>query len=173
MRAIGLALLGLVAATPALATSVIESLTQVRYRHDSRDYVFNDRYVPLLAGNACYDWFIRVDTPNTPLELVERFTLPVAIDWESGVSNAGPGAVIEEGGKVVVTNLSVTTDGEGWFSHGWCVAAGDPAGAHLIDVSLEGKLLASFPFEMLAASGYNFPSPAISESAGRSASQTW
>ena len=173
MRAIGLALLGLVAATPVLAANVLESVTQVSYRHAGEDYVFNDNHVPLLADNACYNWYIRVDTPNAELAVVERFTLPEPVEWGEGASEAAEDSVIEGDGKVIVTPLPVTTDEEGWFSNGWCVVGGDPEGSHLIEVSLDGKLLASFPFEMLPVSAYNFPSPAMSESAGRSANLTW
>jgi hypothetical protein len=169
LKRLALAVLAVALASPAAALEVAESVLQVSYLHNSRNYTFNDTYVPLLPGNACYTWYIRVDAPETPLTVVERLTLPVGIDW----GTQSPETVVEPDGRSAVTTSSMTTDGEGWFSHGWCVAEGDPAGPHLIEVSVDGQQLASFPFEVLAADVYTFPVPDVPERAMRSANQTW
>jgi hypothetical protein len=165
-----LAILGTLAATPALALDVLESVLQVSYTHDGKSQVFNDVFVPLLPGNACYTWYVRTDKIGAPVNVVERMTLPVAIDW--GTQTTG-GTVIEEDGKVAVTTLPLMTDDLGWFSHGWCVAAGDPTGDHLIEVSVDGEAVASFPFTVLAENEYNFPAPIVPDRALRSANGTW
>jgi hypothetical protein len=165
-----LAVLATLAATPALALEVLESVLQVSYTHDGKSQVFNDTYVPLLPGNACYTWHVRVDRAGAPVDAVERMTLPVAIDWGTQPTEA---TVIEEGGKVAVTTLPVLTDELGWFSHGWCVAEGDPTGEHLIEVAVDGATIASFPFTVLAEDEYNFPAPIVPDRSLRSADGTW
>jgi hypothetical protein len=169
LKRLALLVLAWAATTPAVALEVVESVLQVSYRHNSEDYVFNDRYVPLLPGNACYTWYMRVDAAATPLTVVERMTLPIGIDWGTPPTET----VIEDEGRVAVTTIPTTTDDEGWFSHGWCVAEGDPTGPHSIDVSVDGQPLASFPFEVLAADVYNFPKPIVPERAQRTANNFW
>jgi hypothetical protein len=170
LKRFGVLVLGALAfATPTSALEVLESVFQVSYTHDGQSYTFNDTYVPLLPGNACYNWYVRVDATSAPLTVGERMTLPIAIDWGTQL----PETVIEEDGKVAVTTSSMTTDGDGWFTHGWCAAEGDPTGPHLIEVSVDGQMLASFPFEVLGADIYNFPAPVVPERALRSANNTW
>ena len=168
-----LTVLGMLAATPALALEVVESVLQVSYTHNGTSYVFNDSYVPLLPANVCYTWYLRVDAAATPLTVVERMTLPEAIQWGTPGSDPGDETVIEEGGKVAVTTIAVTTDDLGWFSHGWCAAEGDPTGGHLFEISAGGAELATFPFTVVAPEDYTFPAPVFPERALRSASNTW
>lgn len=161
--------LALLPATPILALDVLQSELQVSFRHDGEDYVRNDRFVPLLPDNACYTWYVRADAPDTTLQVVERFTLPAPIDW----GTQSPETVIEDGGRIAVTTSEMPTDGLGWFSHGWCAAEGDPTGPHLIEVSVDGKALASFPFEVIAPVSYYFPQRTVPERAARTANNFW
>ncbi len=155
---------------PALALEVAESVFQVTFNHNSRDYALNDTYVPLLPGNACYTWYLRTDQPDAEITIVERMTLPSAIEWTIA---PGDGTVIEEDGKVAVTTVPLSSDGEGWITHGWCAAEGDPTGSHLIELSADGVALASFPFEVVDTTLYVFPAAEFPERAGRSANNTW
>jgi hypothetical protein len=168
-----LAVLGMLPATPALALEVVEGVLQVSYTHNGTSYVFNDSYVPLLPANVCYTWYLRVDAAATPLTFVERMTLPQAIQWGTPGSDPGDETVIEQGGRVAVTTLPVTTDDLGWFSHGWCAAEGDPTGEHLFEISVDGAELMTFPFTVVAPESYTFPGPTVPERAHRSASNTW
>ena len=170
-----LAALVLVAgAMPAGATEVVESVFQVAYTHEGTEYVLADRVVPLLPENACYNWYLRLSEAETSLRFVERFTLPVAVDW--GTTGDSPDDVtqIELDGKLAVTTIEVTTDGEGWLSHGWCVAEGDPAGEHLIDVLIDGVAVASFPFTVVPGADYAFPASATyPDRAARTVRDSW
>lgn len=143
--------------TPVSALEIVESVFQVTFTRDGTEYVLNDPAVPLLPENTCYSWYLRATETGTPVRFVERFTLSEAIDW--GTTGESPDDVtrLEQAGKVAVTTIDMTTDEQGWFSHGWCVAEGDPAGDHLIEVSVDGDALASFPFQVLAADDYSFP----------------
>ena len=48
------------------------------------------------------------------------------------------------------TALSLVPD-NGWISHGWCVAEGDPEGAYRIEVSRGDTLLHAFDFQLQRA----------------------
>lgn len=147
-------------AGPSAAVEIVESVFQVGYTYNGTEHVLSDRAVPMLPENACYNWYLRAAKGEADITFVERFTLPVAVDW--GTTGEGPNDAtrIEEGGKVAVTTIEVTTAADGWFSHGWCVAEGDPTGEHLIEVSVDGAVLASFPFTVFAPEDYAFPASA-------------
>jgi hypothetical protein len=162
---------GLLAFVPASAAEVVESLMQVSYEHGGTAHLFTDTYVPLLPGNACYTWYIRLAETNTEVTVEETLTLPIAIDWGP---NQDPQTEIRNDGRVAVTTLQITSDTEGWVSRGWCVAQGDPTGSHLIEVSIDGQPAATFPFEVLAADAYTYPpGKPVPERALRSANNTW
>lgn len=169
------AVLASLMSTPVLALEVLESVLQVTFQRDGTEHVLNDDVVPLLPGNACYVWYLRVDARDTPLTFVERLTLPQAIDWGTLDDDPGGGVTFEEGGKVAVSTIALTTDTDGWFSHGWCVAEGDPVGEHLFEVLVDGAEIARFPFTVVAPEAYSFPAApqAGAEDTLRSANNTW
>lgn len=174
IRGFAAALMGtLVLVQPALALSVQEQVLQVSYKYKGVDYVFNDTYVPLLPGNACYNWYLRLDQVNTTLTVTEQLKLPEAIDWGTAATDPNDGIEVKESGTVAESTIATSTDGDGWITHGWCVAAGDPVGHHSMQVSVDGQPLATFDFDVLAADQYNYPAGASSPWANRTANQVW
>ena len=166
-----LALVVALGATPATAVDVVESQMQVSFQHEGADYVLADTHVPLLPGNACHTWYVRLAQTNSDVVVGETLTLPIAIDWGP---NQNPEPEIREDRKAATTTVNITSDSDGWISRGWCVAEGDPTGAHLIEVSVNGEPAASFPFEVLAPEVYDFPiGTSVPDRALRSANNTW
>jgi hypothetical protein len=162
------------ASSAALGVEVVESLFQVTYTHGGREYVADDHVVPLLPGNACYYWYLRLAETNAPVHAVERFTLPEPLtNWGTTGATPEDPTQIEEDGKVAVTTLELSSDNEGWISHGWCAAEGDPLGLHLLDVSAGGVDLAKFEFDVVAPANYDFPTAPAPDPNARSTNNSW
>lgn len=168
-----LAVLSLVIA-PAMGVEVVEQRFQVSYSHDGQDHVVDDLVVPLLPGNACYNWYLRLAETNTPIELVERFELPEPLaDWGTVGTAPDDPTRLEQDGKVAVTTVPQGDDSEGWVSHGWCVAEGDPLGHHVIDVSADGVALASFAFDVVTPEAFDFSITPLPRLTRRSLKASW
>lgn len=158
---------------PALAFEVQEQVLQISYKHNGHDYVHDDGVVPLLPGNACYNWYIRLTETGTALTVSERMTLPQAIEWGAVATDPNDGIEVLENGTVAVSTLPLETDELGWITHGWCAASGDPLGPHTIEVAAGGEALASFSFDVVEPSTYSFPAAQSAPWAMRSANQVW
>lgn len=52
--------------------------------------------------------------------------------------------------------MTAAPDADGWLTHGWCVAEGDPLGAHSINVTLDGTEVAHWDFTVVAEADYPF-----------------
>jgi hypothetical protein len=174
IKALTAAFLGFLAlSAPVVAFEVQEQVLQVSYNHNGQDYVYDDTVVPLLPGNTCYNWYVKLAETSTALTLTERLTLPRSIDWGSVASDPNDGIEILESGTVAVSTLPVSTDEFGWITHGWCAAKGDPLGPHTIEVAVDGEALASFAFDVVNPSTYSFPAAPSAPWAMRSANQVW
>lgn len=102
--------------------------------------------VPLIPGEVCFQWQIRLDVPDGPVEFTEVFTLPAAPD----VWNAGPDEGVEISGDGAISTVTDTYDvKDGWLLHGWCLAEGDPLGQHKMEISVDGTLLHTFVFQVI------------------------
>ena len=170
-----LALTGFTAVTKAEETSEFaESAFQVTFRYARIDQVLDATVVPLLPGNACYNWYIRLAPGAAPETAVERLTLPEPIStWGDAATDPGDGIEIEADGAVAVKTFAPAPDADGWFSDGWCVAEGDPTGAHKIEVSVDGTSLATFDFEAVQPGDYAWPSIIQPDPLGRSVDNSW
>ena len=162
------------AIAPAMGVEVVEQRFQVSYSLDGQDHVVDDLVVPLLPGNACYNWYLRLAQPGPPVELVERFELPEALaDWGTTGTAPDDPTRLERDGKVAVTTVRPESSSEGWVGHGWCVAEGDPLGRHVIDVSADGVALASFQFDVVTPEAYDFPATPLPKLTRRSLKASW
>jgi hypothetical protein len=158
--------------SPALGLEVLDSVLQGSYTHEGVSRVSEDHVVPLLPNNACYTWYIRVVETGTPITIVERMTLPQSIDWTPVTSDPQSPTKVDQSGRIATTTLPITTDSEGWFWHGWCVAPGDPLGQHSIEVSVEDQSLAAFHFAVVAPEEFAFPVRPLT-STDRTANNNW
>lgn len=100
----------------------------------------------------------------------------VAADFGKGCELIGLGDDRDAGRsdpEVAVTTLELVPDSEGWISHGWCAAEGDPLGPHRLDVSADGVELAKFEFDVVAATSYKFPAVPAPDPSGRTTNNSW
>ena len=159
-----LAAIGFLGASSAVsAAEVVESLFQVEFTRNGETATFTDTVVPYLPDAACYYWYIRFD-PATKGEitLVETLTLPEPLAaWKDYKNDPAAATQINPDGRSAVTTLQKAPDADGWLSNGWCVAAGDPLGAHNISVTLDGTQISSWDFTVVAEADYPF-APATS-----------
>lgn len=162
------------AAGPSIAAEMVDSVFQVTFRYAGDDEVLNDTVVPLLPGNACYNWYVRLAEGSAPKGATETLSLPVALeDWGTLATDPDDGIDISADGKVATRAFTPELDEEGWFSHSWCVAVGDPLGAHSIDIAVDGKLLTSYDFQVVLPEDYYWPSIAQPAPRERSVDHSW
>ena len=114
------------------------------------------RRVPYRPGSSCYQWVIEVPREDRELAVREVFELPgAARSW--GGEDFDPEETEPEDDTVTVVNRDRSTGvtefadslDDGAISHGWCVADGDPTGAHRIRVFIGDRLLREFRFEVV------------------------
>ncbi len=151
----------------ASAAEVIDSTFQTEFTRDGQTYTFSDMLVPNLPDAACYYWYLKFD-PATKAEvtLVETLTLPEPLEaWKDYVNDPASTTQINADAQSALTTITQAPDEDGWVNHGWCVAAGDPNGAHNITVTLDGAQVASWDFTVVAEADYAFPADAPMEEA--------
>lgn len=147
------------ASSAASAAEVINSTFQSEFTHNGQTYTFSDLVVPNLPDASCYYWYLKFD-PATKAEvtLVETLTLPEPLAaWVDYVNDPASTTQINADAMSAVTTVTQTPNEDGWISHGWCVAAGDPNGAHSISVTFEGTQVGNWDFSVVAAEDYAFP----------------
>jgi hypothetical protein len=169
-----LAVLLVPCAGPVLGVELVDSVFQVTYRYAGTDEVFNDTVVPLLPDNACYNWYIRLGEGAAPKTATETLSLPVALaDWGTAATDPNDGIEISEDSKVAVRTFTPQLDSEGWFSHSWCVADGDPVGEHSIAIAVDGEPLTTYDFTVVLPEDYYWPSIAQPVLRERSVDHSW
>ena len=102
--------------------------------------------VPLVEGQA-YGWIIKLRTDSKQVRWREEFTLPAAPEAWNGATEAGVKHTLSADSRVSVMERAVEPSG-GLIFNSWSVAKGDPAGKYRIRVFVEGRLAASFEFDV-------------------------
>ena len=159
---------------PAAAVEMVESDFQVTFQYGGTEQRLSEDKVPLLPGNTCYTWWVKLAPGDVPQAAVERLILPEPLtDWGDYATNPDDGVEISDDSTVATSSFVPELDSEGWFSKGWCAAAGDPVGAHRIEVSVDGSALATFAFEVLAPEDYAWPALAQPDPRERTVHDSW
>ena len=137
--------LGMLAlAQPALAQSVVESDFILKItKADGSEVSESTTLVPLLEG-ACYEWRLKLAKIKGAIDITEVFTLPSA---PGGWGSVNDSTTISDDMMTATSAMSLTPV-DGWISHVWCVAEGDPVGDHLIVVKSGDEVLGEFPFQV-------------------------
>jgi hypothetical protein len=145
----------------AIGAEVVESRFEVSFTRDGESRTYADTMVPYLPDSACYNWFVKFD-PATAAELtlVETLSLPEPLAaWKDYVNDPASPTQVDADAQRAVTTLKVTPGANGEVSHGWCVAVGDPLGAHRLAVALDGTEIAGWDFTVVSAANYPFETP--------------
>lgn len=161
-------------AGPAFGQEMLESVFQVTFNYAGAEEVLNDTVVPLLPDNACYTWYVRLEEGAVPKTATETLTLPVPLgDWGTLATDPDDGIDISADGKVATRTFVPEPDADGWISHTWCVAEGDPTGDHSIEIALEGTLASRSDFTVVLPEDYNWPAIAQPQPHERSVDRSW
>lgn len=165
---------GLLGSAPANAVELVDSVFQVTFRYAGSDEVMNDSVVPLLPDNACYGWYAGLEDGAAPKTATEVLSLPVPLaDWGSLATDPNDGIDISADSKVATRTFTPELDADGWFSHTWCVAAGDPTGPHSIAIEVDGVPLTRFDFTVVLPEDYYWPPIAQPGPRERSVDHSW
>ena len=161
------------ASSAVAAAEVIESTFQVEFTRDGQTFSYTDTTVPYLPDSACYYWYVRFDAATKEeVTLVETFRLPVPLEaWRDYVNDPASTMQVAPDAQGATVTVKEVPNEDGWVSHGWCVAEGDPLGPHTISVALDGNDVASWAFSVVAPEDYVFeaapadPAPAETDPA--------
>jgi hypothetical protein len=103
--------------------------------------------VPLVTGQA-YGWRLHFRTKRETVAVREEFELPVAPkSWDT--PPAGTDFKVSPDGRTGITTANAALD-EGMIMNIWQVADGDPPGEYVIRLFVEGKLMRTFKFKVVA-----------------------
>ncbi len=158
---------------PAVAVEMVETDFQVTFQYGGSEQRLSESQVPLLPGNTCYTWWMKLAPGDAPRAAVERLILPAPLDWGDLAINPDDGVEISADNTMATSTFVPELDSEGWFSKGWCAAAGDPVGPHQIEVSIDGTVLKTFDFEVLAPEDYPWPALRQPDARERSVQNSW
>lgn len=115
---------------------------------DGNETLEYSRTVPLIPNRACFAWVIRLKQRDGIIKYHEILTLPSAPEFWSGEGDPNATNEISADRRSSISNRFAALR-NGWFTHTWCIAKGDPAGAHLIEIRMNGSLLSRFDFEVV------------------------
>jgi len=104
--------------------------------------------VPYLPGRACFGWQLRfADAPGV-IQYREILKLPEAPAFWSGEGDSYSTHSYSADRTTATTEAFAAPDAEGWIYSSWCIAPGDPVGAHSIEVYIDDELVRRFDFEV-------------------------
>lgn len=101
--------------------------------------------VPLVV-NQGYGWKITLRNPPATVRWREAFTLPAKPESWGSTGTVGT-RTLSADGKTLVTEAQVAPV-QGVIAHSWQILPGDPTGRYVLQVSVEGKLVKTFQFEV-------------------------
>jgi len=139
----------LTGAAPALSAEVaeVEFLVSVSDGEGNQRSIQAD-VVPYLPDRACFGWRLRLAGTPTLVRYREVLTLPEAPAFWTGEDDTYSPHKYSADRTTATTEEFAAPDKEGWISSHWCIAEGDPVGAHSIDVYIDDSLVRHFAFEV-------------------------
>ncbi len=108
---------------------------------------FDSDLVPYMPDRACFGWRIRLADAPPVIRYREVLKLPTAPEFWSGENDEYSPHSFSADRTTAITEEFTAPD-DGWISSSWCIAEGDPTGAHSIEVYIEGQLIRHFDFEV-------------------------
>lgn len=122
---------------------IISSRFYVGTRDSANDeFTWNEsNFVPLIPGNTCYSWVVKLDTDRESVQLKEVLILPSKPKTWGDVE----GMLLQHNNRVSVIQKEIKVE-NGTILNSWCVSEGDPTGNYKIDVIVNGVLAKSFSF---------------------------
>lgn len=134
---------------PAAAAEVAEAEFRVSVSDgEGNEHSIRADVVPYLPGQACFGWRLRLAGSPGLVKYREVLNLPEAPTFWSGEDDAYSPHRYSADRTTATTEAFAAPDKDGWIESGWCIAEGDPAGPHTIDVYIDGRLVEHFDFDV-------------------------
>ena len=102
---------------------------------------------PLVPGQCCFGWRIKVPADTGIIKFREEFTVPSEPEYWGGEDNHFATNVIINDRRTSITNQFVVPD-KGWIENLWCFVEGDPEGDYSMKVYLNEKFIEQFDFKV-------------------------
>jgi hypothetical protein len=101
--------------------------------------------VPLVVNQA-YGWVIVIKTSAKTVRWREEFTLPAEPATWGGPEPIGTRSMSDDR-RTTITERDVSPQ-NGVIFNSWAVATGDPSGTYRMRISIEGRLVRTFEFQV-------------------------
>lgn len=123
--------------------SVDEAKFGKMYKSVDNKWLFKETdHIPNEIG-ASYRWYIHLRPDMSIVTWKEEFMLPAPAAVWGGEEKKE--VHVSRDRESAVKEMTVSPK-NGWISHGWSVAKGDPSGRYIIKVYVEGKFVKEFVF---------------------------
>lgn len=114
---------------------------------EGRQRTFDSTLVPYMPNRACFGWRIRLADAPPVIRYREVLRLPAAPEFWTGEDDEYSPHSFSADRTTAITEEFTAPD-DGWIASSWCIAEGDPVGAHSIEVYIDGQLIRRFDFEV-------------------------
>jgi hypothetical protein len=142
----GLVLFAIASAAAVSPATAAPAVLDARFVYVQAGSETESNKVPLIPGEVCFEWQLKLDVPDSPVTFTEVFILPAAPKiWE--VEPELDNEISGDGTTSTTTDVAQLAGG--WLRHGWCVAEGDPLGDYRMEISIEGTLVHTFGFKLI------------------------
>ena len=101
---------------------------------------------PLVPGQCCFGWRIKVPADTGIIKFREEFTVPSEPEYWGGEDNHFATNVIINDRRTSITNRFAVPD-KGWIENLWCFVEGDPEGNYSMRVYLNEIFVQQFDFQ--------------------------
>ena len=90
--------------------------------------------IPLIPDRVCFGWALRLYNRSTPVQVKETLSVERApAEWRHrDATKVAPDR------KAGVTTETMTPI-DGWIERSWCILPGDPTGAYIFDIEIDGQ----------------------------------
>jgi hypothetical protein len=133
----------LVWALPAFAQTVVDQDFVFLLPGPSYNITQSATVLPFVK-DGCYHWRLRLDKTKASVQIVEKYTMPVApTNWRPEDLST-----LSTDGRTSTHTHALIPDEDGWIENGWCMDTGDPLGLYTFEIRLDGRLIGTFPFQI-------------------------
>ncbi|ESW83898.1 hypothetical protein X770_25235 [Mesorhizobium sp. LSJC269B00] len=115
---------------------------------DGATHVRPSNIVPLIPDSACFEWRVRLAQGDRLVSVTEVFALPAEPRQWGGIDGNEYSLSKLSGDRRVSETTMFYKPQDGWISHGWCMAEGDPIGPYSIKVLVGDRLVHKFDFSV-------------------------
>lgn len=104
-----------------------------------RSQPYRTTIIPLVPDKVCFGWAMRLLNRNAAVQIKETLSVEEApAEWRHSEATK-----VAQDRKTGVTTDTLTPI-DGWIQRSWCILPGDPTGAYIFDIEIDGKPAGKF-----------------------------